>query len=407
MSKRTSQYDEKGFRTVDQNIVDNAPTFWFVFSTALCPGCGACYNDIQSSKGQEPPPKAPEVESKDDITKKLKPYVSGGDASWPNVKVECQAPVQMKMDGKAIPAPMQPDITCTCLSICCCWRAAAVGFVFMIAAPGMLAAKYGLGMFAAGTICFCLCISFFLRLVAFCFPKLFNMNTPSMRTIFVNVVDMKRVDAMEVLEAGEGITDKPCMKLNQVGRQLLALLQGFCCCEFFRPSRVFTFAKILIAMLFTEIGMVVSAYFYMVGRFACGSSTWTLGSFLGWIREYLNSLSLKSRVVQMKYDAWGWDKAGKASPQKEGAPNCGAQCIEVCCTLPCCKLCGCDFCCTFCCDICGPLCCGFCDLGMEIFGELASAVLLVGKALYYTKRIFDPNQANNGGNGETVGKDRA
>jgi len=213
-----------------------------------------------------------------------------------------------------------------------------------------------------------------------------------MRETFLNVIDMKRADAQEfdkAERAGKSVAAEKV--LTRAWKYFTTLFVGFFCCRFFRPSVVFTFAKVLIAMLFTEMGMVVSAYLYAVARFACGTGSWTLGSLTGWVQEFLNSLALKKRVIQMKYPQWGQHGQGDENETGEvdvEVKGCFDPCISCVCKCPLCKICPCEMCCETCCAISCPLCCAFCDVSLEIFGELFSAIFLVGKALYYTDRMI-------------------
>jgi len=399
MTDHSATYDENGIRQFDPKM-EAAPTFCYVCGVSWCPGCGACVGDyVMGSNKFETDEEAPpslEFSDKEAGLKNLHKYINGPQEK-PNNKLACGGPIQMMMEaGKPIEAFKNPDIVCNLCSILCCWRGMAVMFFVSISVPSMLAAKYGLGMFAVATISFCLCISLLARILAICCPKCFNMNTPSLRNTFLNVVDMKRVDITALGEAQKkGKTEKIKLQIWMAWTYFVAILKGFCCCQFFRPSVIFTFGKTLIVMLFTEMGMVVSAYLYFVARFAFGSGCWTLCSMSAWVREFMNSSALKKRIVTLQYPEWGYvageDKKAGGEVELEPPSCCGVKCTG------CCPSCGCrcDLCCDVLCNIGCPLCCEMCNVGIDLGGEFFSAILLVGKALYFTQRMVVAGKKNN------------
>merc|ERR1719265_493498 len=344
-------------------------------------------------------------EGKAQAKKDIKTYINGP-KEHPNNAVPCAAPVQLTMNQEKGPLPVHknPDTVCNCITCCCCCaRPGAVWFFMSFSLPTVIMAKYGLGNFAVMTITFCLGVSLLMRLLAICFPKCFEMNTPSLRDTFMNVIDIKRKDNMKMQEVSkQGMVAKAKYYFWKGFQYTKSMFLGFCCCRFFRPSVIFTFAKVLIAMMFTEVLMVVSAYLYFVARFLCGSLTWTLCSLSAWVREFNNSNAIKSRIVEMKYPAWGSqgiqkakedeksedspdEKAKKALQDKAmeegqkrtggGAPSGG----EAPSGGDCCQCCDADL-CGLCCSISCPLALEMFSVLLDTFMELFSAIMLVGKA---------------------------
>jgi hypothetical protein len=266
--------------------------------------------------------------------------------------------------------------------------------LFMYTVPAMLAGKYGLGMFIVGTVCFVFVMITFAYCIRCCFPKCFVMKTPEMNKVAMNVIDMKMIDNKDFEAAtNEGPGAVFSFVMGTLSSYVWSTLVGILCCQMFRPSVIFTFAKVLVVMLFTEIGMVVSAWAYIVPRFLCASVSWTLCSTTGWVREYFNTMAIKKRILQMRYPDFGWETfTGKAGHDDIEKPSIGEQCAE--CSLkclPCCKCCTfCDACCDVCCDVGCDLTCDFCAVGCEMFTEVFSALLVVGKALVYTRRMLAP-----------------
>jgi len=394
-------YDENGIRQCHSGMRDNAPTLQFVCGVGLCPGCGACIGDYKMGQNEgmtklEKPLNFSSTETKVEAKNDLKSYINGP-KEIPNNALPCAAPVQIKMSDEKpnIGMHKNPDAVCNC---CCLWlRPAALAFLITFSLPTILAAKYGLGWIAVATITFCLFISLFARVLAICFPKCFTTITPPLKDTFMNVIDIKRLDLIEVDEAGKkGLGAKAGLYAQKGWAYIKAMFLGFFCCRFFRPSVIFTFAKVLIVMVYTEVLMVVSAYFYFLFRFSLGSMTWTLCSLTAWVREFMNSNAIKARVVNMKYPAW--QEVTKAGAGVEGKPEieapdvecCGIKCGECffsCCkVLPCCKCCDWDL-CGLVCEISCPLLCEMFSVLLDTFMELFSAIILVGKALYFTELI--------------------
>jgi len=395
-----SKVNEFGHRIVDEKMLE-APTYKYVCGVALCLGCGACCADYNMSQSQpKPEPPKLSVDMNDPVAGKeaLHNYFVGARQN-PDNGIYCAAPMQVTMPGGSSTlqfSPKNPDCFCNLCSILCCWRGGAVMYFMAMAIPSVLAAKYGLGLLAMGSIFGCLLIAVVARCCAFlpCCKKCFNMKTPSLRESFLNVIDMKRSDAYEADAAGKkGFQDKISWNCTQVGKYCEAICGGIFCCRFCMPTTIFTFAKVLFAMMFTEVGMVVSAYLYSVGRFMCGSGCWTMGSLVSWVREFLVSMALKKRIIQMKYPEWGYNK-DKGKEEEKRPDNCFDSCIAGCCGLPCCQMCQCELCCEICC----PLFCELCDMTLDIFGEFMSALLLTGKALFYTDRLFLAGKRNNNSN---------
>jgi hypothetical protein len=388
---RKSQVSEKGYRDVSQTTLD-APTFKYVCLVSFCPGCGACAADYWKAPTEKAEHALTELTFKDpESGKQIKNYFEEAKKK-PSNAIECAKPVQMKMPEKGdkperkLPLYKNPDFVCTAASFICCWRLGLTAGLMLSLLPLMLAAKYGLGVFAMGTICFCLTVTAFAALVRCCKPDWFSLESPDMRHVFLSVVDMKVKDKQMMKEAeAKGTCALAQHVVGLVCHYASSLLKGFLCCQFFRPSIIFVFGKTLFAMVFTDIAMVVSAYIYAAVRFTCGSLCWTSCSLMAWTRAFMNDVALKDRILTFRYPAWIGEGTGEdvESQNPEGC-GCFGACVNFICGLPCCSICDCKLCCSIMC----PLFCTMFSVWLQGVAEGFSALLLVGKALIYTNRIM-------------------
>jgi len=185
-------------------------------------------------------------------------------------------------------------------------------------------------------------------------------------------------------------------------------LKGILMCQILRPTRIFTFAKIMACLLVTDVLMTVAVFIFMTVRFVLGSFTWTILTFKGWLKELLVCMYIKNRIAFLGYDAFHGAHSGNAASgvkPKQLLPPEGCCCLAacaLCCQLPGCPECPscprCPSCCCGCCSCCG--CCKLCscsvlceffnalsELSMEIVGAILSSIGLVGKAMAYTDRV--------------------
>jgi len=322
---------------------------------------------------------------------------------------KCSKPAQFQMvdkktnEMKDLSKVKNPDVWCTLCSWCGP-RCMVNIFILVMFLPGIFATKYTCFVYVCGIICLCLVLTLTIMVIKICMPNIVEVNTPSMRRIILEVVQMKKDDKSKE-NALKGMDEKAAFMIKKGCGWFVMLLKGVFCCQICRPSRIFTLGKVLISMIFTEIFMSVSIWMYITGRFMLGAVTWRLFSVVGWVEELMISLALKGRMNFFDYSVFagavGGD-AGAEGPDGE-APDCClvacCPCCKDCCPPPCCA-CGC---CSFCCDFCQPFCCTFCELALDLFGDCLSVILLLGKALEYTDRLMKAHGEAGGPKANAVG----
>eukprot|EP00929_Paragymnodinium_shiwhaense_P094307 TRINITY_DN547_c0_g1_i4.p1 TRINITY_DN547_c0_g1~~TRINITY_DN547_c0_g1_i4.p1 ORF type:complete len:499 (+),score=92.62 TRINITY_DN547_c0_g1_i4:191-1687(+) len=423
------KYSADGVRQVSEGVL-KAPTLKYVAGVSLCPGCGACVGDYYmeekhpamkdrlkevSSSERKKYPRAvaecanppcmnemPEYNNDTEPTEVFNPKavdVMNGKTGY-EMKIKTKADKEKKWKNFNTADKVLSVLVWTC----------GVRIVFPVVAvwttaPTIMAAKYGLAQLTTGMVCALLSFTGFLYIVKKCCPDTcqYSLKTPAWREAVLNVIDMKAEDVLEKERLGkiDGIAGKLARaeyELKTAGMYLWFILKGFLCCQFCMPSKIFLLGKVLVVMLFTEVGMPVSAWLYAGTRFVAASLTWTMCSFSAWLSEFHNALGMKERIMLMRYPAWGFKrndevegiekpKIEKPTPQCCGMDcSCLASCENCCSCQKCMACCPCDF-CQMSCEMLCPMMCEMFTIFFDMFGDLVSALAIVGKAWWFVERM--------------------
>jgi hypothetical protein len=323
-----------------------------------------------------------------DSAKKMQEHMAGlkDAAACP----PCSAPLQFTMKDSAqqdqpLPLRKNPDVWCTVLSWCGP-RLGVAAWVMGMYIPGILASKYC--TFGYMVACICWCIVYvvfiaFLKLIGCC--KSIKTPSPGLKKVVVKILQYKCEDKAKERQEVAGGKGRPEIMFRRGCDYAKNLIIGIACLQFLRPRVVFTYAKTLFAMIFTEIFMAISIWFYFAARFLTGTATWRLCSFFGWVEELLVCQNIRNRLTFGLYPQF-LSGNGKGDGEDKDKPSLPVGCCSGCECGNCgCSACGCDA-CSIMCSLCGPLCCTLCELSMDILGDVMSALLIFGKAYQYAVR---------------------
>lgn len=289
--------------------VDTGPVFFYMCAVSACPCIGPMYMDCKHAEQVpiEPLPKLNVKQAKKTGVAVAKRFrdLNANPPTSPN----CAAPVQFEMTDHCgvnhdIPIVKNPDVCMTILTWCGprCGAAAWISVMFI---PGILASKGFTLQMLVLAVSMILFYVIFIIILSCCCPCL-KFSAPPLRKVVSDVIMLKVEDKLEEKRVTGGVgcvgkLRKLKLMMRRSCKYTWAIIKSLVFCQFLNPKYAMTFSKTIFTMIFTEIFMAVSIWFYFAFRFISGSFTWSVFSMFSWVEELITNGAIRARLTFWDY----------------------------------------------------------------------------------------------------------